>query len=94
MCPGELWKFFGLHLLMGLLWKPTIKDYWATDPLMRTPIFNEMMSRNRFEEILLGMHFVDNEDIRVPKTDRFWILGKILKSILSKFRNIVMPGEF
>ena len=34
--------FIGLLLLMGVIRKPNIKSYWATDPLVATPIFGEV----------------------------------------------------
>lgn len=43
----ELWQFFGLNLLMGIVQKPSIKDYWSTKELISTKFFNKTMSRNR-----------------------------------------------
>lgn len=43
----ELWRFFGLNMLTGVVQKPSLKDYWTRDPLTATPFFNEVMSRNR-----------------------------------------------
>jgi hypothetical protein len=44
---ADLWRFFGLEILMGLIQKPSIKDYWSTNDLLSTPIFGQIMSRNR-----------------------------------------------
>ena len=64
------------------------------DELLRTPIFNHMMSRNRFEDLLLGLHFVDNLDQKISRASRFWKLGKIWNAIMQKFKHLVTPGEF
>ena len=44
----EMQKFLALHLLTGIIKKPEISQYWSTDPLLVTPIFNNIMSRNRY----------------------------------------------
>ncbi|KAG8196034.1 hypothetical protein JTE90_029004 [Oedothorax gibbosus] len=56
----ELLQFFGLVLLMGLIEKDEISDYWSTDELTETPIFSKTMSRDRFLLILRYLHFSDN----------------------------------
>ena len=86
-----LWRFFGLHLLMGLVKKPTIKDYWTTNPLLKTPIFGQMLSRNVFENIMRGLHFANN--VNPHPTDRFWKLGKTCTSLLEKYEKMLNPGE-
>ena len=35
----EMKKIFGITLLMGILKKPKIQDYWSTESLIETPIF-------------------------------------------------------
>ena len=49
---GILKKFIGLTLLMGVIKKPRIKDYWSTKPPLATPYFNWTMPRDRFTTIL------------------------------------------
>ncbi|XP_021952231.1 piggyBac transposable element-derived protein 4 [Folsomia candida] len=90
----ELWRFFGLNMLTGVVQKPSLKDYWTRDPLTATPFFNEVMSRNRFEQILRGLHFVDLEEPTLDTNDRFHKMGTILPNILKNFRKLVNPGEF
>ena len=48
----EIWKFAALHLLTRIIRKPEISKYWSTDPLLVTPIFNNIMSRNRYQSVL------------------------------------------
>ena len=38
----EMQKFLALHLLTRIIRKPEISQYWSTDPLLVTPIFNIM----------------------------------------------------
>ena len=53
----EMRKFLALHLLTGIIRKPEISQHWSTDPLLVTPIFNNIMSRNHYQSILEFLHF-------------------------------------
>ncbi|GFW39278.1 piggyBac transposable element-derived protein 4 [Trichonephila clavipes] len=57
---NEILKFLGLILLMGHIEKDSLQDYWTTDNLIETPIFREVMPRDRFLMILKFLHFSDN----------------------------------
>ena len=56
----EMRQFIALHVLTGIVKKPEISQYWSTDPFLRSPIFNELMSRNQFQSITEFLHFNDN----------------------------------
>ena len=55
----EMKKFIGITLLMGIIKKPKIQDYWSTDSLIETPIFSskECLSRDRFILILKFLRY-------------------------------------
>ncbi|GFS50709.1 piggyBac transposable element-derived protein 4 [Trichonephila clavipes] len=70
---NEILKFLGLILLMGHIEKDSLQDYWTTDNLIETPIFRELMPRDRFLMILKFLHFSDNslkESRNSPTYDR------------------------
>uniref|UniRef100_A0A914DHD3 PiggyBac transposable element-derived protein domain-containing protein n=1 Tax=Acrobeloides nanus TaxID=290746 RepID=A0A914DHD3_9BILA len=58
----EIYVFFAITMLTGLIEKNRIEDYWSTDPLKDTPIFREYFARDRYKDILRYLHFVDNEN--------------------------------
>ena len=58
----EMKAFIGLVMLMGVVHKPTIRMFWSTDILYNTPIFSQVMTRDRFYQILKFLHFNNNED--------------------------------
>ena len=58
----EMEKFIGIVFLMGIIYKPAIPMYWSSDELYSTPIFSELISRNRFQLILKFLHFNNNLD--------------------------------
>lgn len=45
---------------MSLIKLPNLRLYWSTDPAFRTPQIAEVMTRDRFEQILKNIHFSDN----------------------------------
>ena len=57
----DMEHFLGLCLLMGPVKKPSINYYWSTDPLLQTPVFGNIMSRDKFLLILRFFHLNDND---------------------------------
>lgn len=45
----EIWQFLAVNLMMGVVKKSAIRDYWEKDALLETPGFREKMTRDRFE---------------------------------------------
>jgi len=43
----EMWIFLAINLTMGILRKPSIKDYWSSEAVTASPFFSKTMSRNR-----------------------------------------------
>ena len=62
----EMKKFMGMTLYMGLVKKPALRDYWATDILMTTPfcVSKQNLSRNRYIDILRYIRFSDPRNVR------------------------------
>ena len=58
----EMRVFLGLLLHMGTVNLPTLEHYWKKDDLYSMPLFNGIMSRNRFQLILRHLHFTNNEE--------------------------------
>jgi len=53
----EFKSFLACLILMGLVGKTQINEYWEIDKLTHTPSFHHIMSRNRFKQILEFLHF-------------------------------------
>ena len=47
---------------MGIIYKPSITSYSSTDELFSTPIFSQLVTRNRFQLIEKFLHFNNNLD--------------------------------
>ncbi|CAF1621297.1 unnamed protein product, partial [Didymodactylos carnosus] len=56
----EIYLFLATFMLMAHVRKHRIEDYWSTDHLIATPMFIDIMPRDRFLLILKFLHFNDN----------------------------------
>jgi len=87
----EMKKFLGLLLTMGMVKKSLIADYWSTDPIVATPVFNASMPRDRFELLLKFWHFSDNQ--AMPEGDRLFKLRGVCNAIIERFQTVYIPGR-
>jgi len=85
----EMKKFLGLLLTMGMVKKSLIADYWSTDPILSTPVFNASMPRDRFELLLKFWHFSDNK--AMPQGDRLFKLRAVCSAIIDRFQAVYIP---
>ena len=58
----EIKDFITLLLLTGIIQKPEMNHNWSTDPLLKSSIFNETMTRNRYQTIMEFLLFNDNSN--------------------------------
>jgi hypothetical protein len=80
-----------MTILMSQLKKHRIKEYWSTDPLIETPIFGTIFTRDRYISILRYLHFADNE--KISASHRLSKLGSILDDLKKKFSNAMYPYQ-
>ena len=55
----EMKKFLDLIFVTGIVRKPKLELYWLRG-IFQTPVFQQTMSRNRFQLIQRYLHFNDN----------------------------------
>ncbi len=92
----EMKQFIGLILLMGLVRKPTIPMYWAKDPLYDTPLFRNVMPRNRFQTLLKFWHFNDSTgepDRASPDRDRIYKIRPVVDHLFEHFQLAYVPEK-
>ena len=73
----ELEAFLGFYFLMGLNPKPSVEDYWSTDPVFHYQPIASRISRERYRDISRYLHFADNAVLAPPGTPTYDRLGKI-----------------
>lgn len=91
----ELVAFLGLCLLMGLVYKPRMAMYWSGDEIYRTPVFAQVMTRDRFLLILRLLHCNDNKatDITDPDRDRLHKIRPVISILRRNCATVVQPGR-
>lgn len=58
---AEMYRFLCIKMLMSRNKKLSHSEYWANDELLRSRIFGEIMSRDRFLYLLKILHFNTND---------------------------------
>ena len=79
---GDLKKFIGIKNFMGVIYLPSIGDYWKAKT--QIPQVADVMSRVRFKQVQNIIHFNDNEEAGAS-TDRFYEICPLLNGIRSSF---------
>lgn len=88
---NEFFIFLGVMLLTGRHRKNKLRDNWSTDVLMHTPIFSQMMSRNRFQAILSVLHFSENAD--KEEGDSFHKVRHVFQKLAALFQKHFSPFQ-
>ena len=85
----EMYLFLATFMLMTRIRKYRIKDYWATDHLIATPIVSDIMPRDRFLLLLTFLHFNDNANH--ADGDKLYKRRPIMQHLKDKLRRIMFP---
>ena len=92
----ELRAFLGIHISMGLVKLPSLKDYWSTHLILVVPRIVRGMSRNRFTEILSNLHLSDNEkapERGTPSYDRLYKVRPLINIIIANSQASYHPHQ-
>lgn len=88
---NEMYTFFGLCLLMPLTKKHRLQDYWTKDFIIETPIFSQVMSRDRYFQLLRYLHFCDNDNM--DKNDRLCKIRCVVDHFKNSFQHSLYPFQ-
>lgn len=96
--PAEIRAFIGLLIVMGIVHKPTLHEYWSTEALIETPLFPKTMSRNRFQMLLRNFHVADNSRAVIDETtgkpkDRLYKVRPILNVFEKRMTALCDPDK-
>ena len=81
---------------MGIIQKPNIQMYWSNDPLYSTPIFKQVMNRDRYLLILKFLHFNNNDNMpgrTEPNPDKLFKIRPLVDHLFEKFQEIYTPSK-
>ena len=89
-------KSFVAHMIiLGIVRKPDLEDYWSKRGIMQTPFFGKYMSRNRFQCILSNLHLADDQGNPAYGQRGHNPLAKIqpfVDMLTQNFCNVYKPG--
>ena len=89
----ELCTFLGVNILMGINKLPAMKSYWSIDKGLGNSLIQKAVTRGRFLEILLNIHFADNHEELPSKEseeyDRAWKLSPLFDHLGNYFQDML-----
>ena len=88
----ELRTYIALRILMGINPKPEIRHYWSGNRYLGTPVFQEYLTRDRFDLITSNLHFTDNDDVRRGE-DRLWKVRPVVDCLQRQFAAVYTPDQ-
>ena len=95
--PGEM-KVFVAHLIvMGILKKNSLEQYWSRDSILNMPFFGHYMSRNCFQNILWNLHISDPDETNPQKReenhDPLFLVRPMVDMMQRNFHTKYRPGK-
>ena len=92
---AEILTLLAVVILMGVVHKPRFAMYWCTDSLISTPIFSQIISRDRFLILMRFLHFADNNNINLadPDQDKLYKVREVVNMIKERCFQVFSPGK-
>ncbi|CAL4131895.1 unnamed protein product, partial [Meganyctiphanes norvegica] len=88
----EFYSFLAMVILMGIVKKKKAADYWSEDPIILTPFFSKVMSKNRWQYIMSSLHFFDTLDpANVSNIDKMRRIRLVFDYLRRKFTSNFRP---
>lgn len=93
ICESEMTAFLGI-IINSMYMKVSDRDmYWSNDRDTRIAAVADLLSRNRFKEVMRSLHFRDNQTMPSDNTDKYFKVRPLFSNLntnLEVFEN----GEF
>ena len=91
-------KVFVAHLIvMGILKKNSLEQYWSRDSIPNMPFFGHYMSRNCFQNILWNLHISDPDETNPQKReanhDPLFLVRPMVDMMQRNFHTKYRPGK-
>ena len=95
--PDEM-KLYVAHLIvMGILKKNSLEQYWSRDSILNTPFFGHYISRNHFQNILWNLHISDPDETNPQKGeanyDPLYLVSSMVDMMQRNFHTKYRPGK-
>lgn len=87
---SELYCFLAVTLLMTRNKKLSLAEYWSKDKLLRSDIFAEVMTRDRYFKLLQMLHFTDDVD---HTNDCLYKIRNVVEILRKAFNESFQPYQ-
>ncbi|EFN85041.1 PiggyBac transposable element-derived protein 4, partial [Harpegnathos saltator] len=88
----EIYCFLAIKLLMSRNKKLSYSEYWSNDELLKSKIFGQVMTRDRFLYLLKILHFNTNKV--TADTDKLYKIQEICDMLRQSLRKVFYPFEY
>lgn len=88
----HIYLFLAVTMLMTRNKRISIEEHWSTDPLLNSPIFHNILSRNKYCLITSMLHFTDvfTSNERLPRLHKLQFL---IDHARNKFKEAIIPHQ-
>jgi len=91
---SEIYAVLGLFLLMGIVQKPSVRSYFFKSRVISTPVFADVISRQRFELICKFLHFIDIEGLPTYQGPlRLFKIYPVICHLNIKFQTLYLSNQ-
>ena len=87
---GEIQKYVGIHLRMGVVQLPSYRMYWSQN--IRCPQIADVMPLKRFDKLKRFIHFVDNSKYEESNHDKLFKIRPVIERVREQCLR-VLPEE-
>lgn len=88
MTERELYGFLGVNIIMGYHKLPSWTHYWNQDHGLNVPYVGDVMSRDRFGQILSHLHVNDNTALPDNNKDKLFKIRPLITKLNSNFMKL------
>lgn len=82
----DILGFIGINIIMGYHNLPSYTHYWCEDPDVSVPFISNVMTRNRFSQILSNIHVNDNK--KLDTNDKLSKIRPLIAKANSQFAKL------
>ena len=85
-----MYTFLAVIMLMSVSKKNKILNYWSIDPMIITPMFGQLFSRDKFMLLLEFIHFKKSN---LLVNDRLHKIRSAIDNLQEKFKSLIVPWK-
>ena len=89
----ELYGFFGLDFMFSYHRLPQLRNYWSCDSDLNVPVVSQIMTRDRYKQILSILHVNDNLSMPDGNRDKLYKIRPLITALNENFQKFRLPEQ-